>query len=83
MRLEGARLEFRVELHADEPRVIRILDRLRQQAVRRQPGEAQARRLEALAITGVDLVAVAVALGDLGRCRRCSAMRLSPLKCAA
>ena len=42
-----------------------ILDRLRQQAVRRHAGEAQARGLQPLAIARVDLVAVAVALGDL------------------
>src|SRR5262245_19405027 len=67
MWLEGAALELRVELHADEPGVVRILDGLRQQAVRRQARKAQAGLLELVAIGRVDLVAVAVALGYVGR----------------
>ena len=43
------------------------LDDLGQQAVRRQAGEAQARGFELVAVAHVDLVAVAVALGDAGR----------------
>ena len=34
MRVEGAALEFRVELDADEPRVIRVFHRLGQQPIR-------------------------------------------------
>ena len=78
MRLERPALQLGVVLHADEPRVVGVLDRLRQQPVRRQPGKAQARRLEPLAVPGVDLVAVAVALGDVRRAvdpRRCGCPR--------
>src|SRR5271166_7013037 len=64
MRLEWARLEFRVELHADEPGVTSELDRLGQKAVGRHAGEYHAPLLQARAIGGVDLVAVAVALRD-------------------
>ena len=42
MRLERSRFELRVELDADEPRMVRSLDDLRQQTVRRETGEAQA-----------------------------------------
>ena len=42
MRFEGPRLQFGVELHADEPGVVRDLDDLRQQAVRAHAGEDQA-----------------------------------------
>jgi hypothetical protein len=39
VRLERAGFEFRVELHADKPRVLRDFDDLRQQAVGRHAGE--------------------------------------------
>jgi len=61
MRLERPRLEFGVELNADEPRMVLVFDDLRQHAVRRHAGEAQAVLLEAVLVGGVDLVAVAVA----------------------
>src|SRR3546814_12745717 len=53
-----------MELHADEPGVVRDLDDLRQLAVRRQAGEQQARLLQHLPVVDVHLVAVAVALAD-------------------
>lgn len=37
VRREGARLVFRVELHADEPGMVRVFDDFRQDTVRRQP----------------------------------------------
>src|SRR5882757_4516833 len=49
----------------DEPRVIVIFDDLRQNAVGRHAGETHAALIEASLVVGVDLVAVAVALGDL------------------
>src|SRR4051794_12155890 len=60
MRGEGARLQFGVELHPDEPRVVVALDDLGQDAVRRQAGELQARALDGGAVADVDLVAVTV-----------------------
>ena len=55
-----------MELHADEPGMVIVLDDLRQDAVGRHAGETHAALLEPAFITGVDLVAVAVALGDFG-----------------
>src|SRR5262245_28459440 len=46
--------------------MVLVLDHLRQQSVRRHAGKPHAVLLEATAITGIDLVAVAVALGNLG-----------------
>ena len=43
-----------------------VLDRLRQETVGRHAGEGKAVFLQSLAVAGVDLVAVAVALGNLG-----------------
>src|SRR6516162_5470120 len=65
VRLERPRLELGVELHADEPGMILVLDHLGQQAVGRHSGEAHAMLLEPPAVAGVDLVAVAMALGNL------------------
>ena len=64
MRLERARFQFGVKLHADEPGVIGEFDGFRQQPVGRNAGEDQALFLEPGAIGGVDFVAVAVALGN-------------------
>src|SRR5262245_66593011 len=66
MRLERPRFELGVELHADEPGMVLVLDHLRQQPVRRHAGKPHAVLLEATAITGINLVAVTVALGNLG-----------------
>src|SRR5215467_13511323 len=65
MRLEGPRLQFRVELHADKPGVVGQLDDLRQQAVRRHAAKAHAHVFQAPAVARIDLVAVAMTLGNL------------------
>src|SRR5207302_10125074 len=67
VRLKGPRLQLGVELHADEPGMVFVFDDLRQHAVGRQAREAQAMLFEAVLVGGVDLITVAVALGDLGR----------------
>src|SRR4051812_17993709 len=59
-----ARLELRVELAGDEPRVIRQLHDLHQPAVWRLTGQDHARRLERLAEAVVHLEAMAVPLVD-------------------
>jgi hypothetical protein len=46
MRLERARFQFGMELHADEPGMVLIFDDLRQHAVGRHAGEAHAVLLE-------------------------------------
>src|SRR4051794_24195636 len=60
MGLERAALELRMELDANEPRVVGTLDDLRQLAVRRHAREEQARTLERVLVVDVHLVAVAV-----------------------
>ena len=67
MRLIGAALEFGVELRADEPGVALRLDDLDERAVGGETGEAHAGVREVVAEVVVELVAVAVALPDLGR----------------
>src|SRR5579875_433776 len=67
VRREGLRFQLGMVLHADEPGVVGILDRLGQHAVGREAGEHHARALERLAEMDVDLVAVAVTLADLRR----------------
>src|SRR5262245_32377460 len=64
MRARGPALELRVELRADEPWMGLQLDDLDEVVVRRAPADDHARRLSALAIGVVELVAVAVALED-------------------
>ena len=64
MRIERARFQFGVVLHADEPGMIRNLHRLRQQAVRRQARQDNARFRELVRPADVHLVAVAMALLD-------------------
>src|ERR1700735_4709353 len=66
MRLERARLQFGMELHTDEPGVVLVFDDFRQHAVGRKTGKSQAMLLETILVGGIDLVAVAVALRDLG-----------------
>src|SRR5690606_22829763 len=63
MRIERARFQFRMILHADEPGMVRVFNRLWQQTVRRQAGKAKAAIFEPFAIACIDLIAVAVALG--------------------
>ena len=64
MRIEGARFELGMKLHADEPGMILMLDHLRQEPVRRHAGKAHAMLLQAILVAGVDLVAMAVTLGN-------------------
>ena len=64
MRLERAALQLRVELDADEPGVVGPLDDFGQLAVGRHAGEYQSRPFQRVAIMGVDLIAMAVALAD-------------------
>lgn len=66
MGLERFGFEFGVELHPYEPRMVRALDDLREGAVRAHAGEDQAAPLERVLAMDVDLVAVAVAIGDAG-----------------
>src|SRR5437867_127895 len=66
MRASRPRLELRVELAPDEPRVLRVLDDLDELAVGAQAAEAQAMLHEQIAIAIGYLVAVPVALADLG-----------------
>src|SRR5437763_4774060 len=66
VRLERAGFQLRVELHPDEPRMILVLDDLRQDAVGRHAGEPHAALLEPALVIGIDFVAVAVALRNLG-----------------
>src|SRR5712692_8246666 len=65
MRLEWPRLELRMKLHADEPGMILILDHLGQESIGRHAGKPHAVLLEPVLIAGIDLIAVAVALGNL------------------
>ena len=65
MGIEGFGFQFRVELDADEPGMFGNLDNLRQAAVRRHAGEQDAGFFQLFAVGDVDLVAVAVALGNL------------------
>src|SRR2546425_99785 len=62
--IEGTGFEFRVELHADKPGMIAQLDDLDQLAIRRQTAEDHAPGHKPLTVGVVELVAVAVALGD-------------------
>src|SRR5207247_8869669 len=66
MRLERPRLQFGMELHPDEPRMVVIFDDFRQHPIRRQAGESEAMLLEPVLVGGIDLVAMAVAFGNLG-----------------
>src|SRR5205085_1905385 len=67
VRIEGARFELGVELHADEPGMVAVFDRLGQDGVGRHAREDEALILEPLAIRAVDLVAMPMALRDARR----------------
>src|SRR6476659_5529389 len=67
MWLERSRFQLRMELHANEPGMIVILDDFRQDPVWRHTGKTHAPLLEAAFVGRVDLIAMAVALGDFGR----------------
>ena len=64
MRLERLRLELRVELHRDVPRMRRQLDDLDELAVERAADDLQALVGQRLLVEAVELVAMAVALVD-------------------
>src|SRR3954451_20387063 len=64
VRLEGLRLEFRVELHADIPGMIGDFDNLRQHAVRRHAGKPKAGGFEPFLVADIDLVAVTMTFTD-------------------
>src|SRR5690242_21641289 len=66
MRLERPRLELGMKLNADEPRVIVVFDDLRQDVIWRHAGKAHATLLQTSLICRVDLVPVAVSLGNFG-----------------
>ena len=66
----GLRLELRVELHRDVPRVAGQLDDLDELAVERAADDLQALVGQRLLVEAVELVAVAVALVDRRRRRR-------------
>src|ERR1700752_4906929 len=54
-----------MELAADEPGMVGYLDHLDERGVRLESGEPHATRLDRLAVRVVELVAMAVAFGDL------------------
>src|SRR4051812_29134455 len=66
MRLHRLRLEFGVELAAEEPRVTRDLADLDVGAVGRLTGETEAGGLELVLVLAVELVAMAMALVNFG-----------------
>src|SRR5690349_14740116 len=67
VRLHGLGLELGVELHADEPGMVRQFDDLDQVVLRVHAGHHHARVLQALAVGVVQLEPVPVALADLQR----------------
>src|SRR3974390_3402762 len=64
MRRERARLQLGMELHTDEPGMIFIFDHLRQQSIGGNPAKPQSMLLEAVLIGGIDLITMALPLGD-------------------
>ena len=66
MRLERLRLEFRMELAADEIRMVGDLHHLDVGAIGRGPGNPQAAGDQRAFVFSIELVAMAVALADLG-----------------
>src|SRR5688500_18319633 len=66
MRPRGARLQLRVELAADEPRMVSQLHDLDERPVRTQPAESKSLLDEHVAILIRDLVPMAMALAHLG-----------------
>ena len=65
MRYHGLGLELRVELAAEEPRMLVQLDNLHQVAIRRGAADRSARLFQWLTVGVVELVAMAVPLADL------------------
>src|SRR5438270_6874539 len=66
VRLEWAAFQLGMELDADEPRMVGAFDDFGQAIVGAHSGEQQPAALERLAIMDVDLVAMAMALADVG-----------------
>src|SRR6266571_4877521 len=66
MRSRGPGLELRMELAADEPRMLRILDDLHQLAIGTDAAQAQSMLDELIAIRVGDFVAVPMPLADFG-----------------
>jgi hypothetical protein len=66
VRGEGFAFQFRVELHADEPRVVLYLDDLGQTAIRGHARKDQAAFFQLRAVVHVHFIAVAVAFLDCG-----------------
>ena len=64
MRIEWFRFQLGMELDTDEPRVTGYFDNLRQRAVGRHAGKLQTGFFKLFAVCRVDLVTVAVTLGD-------------------
>src|SRR5579862_693479 len=67
VRSERARFQFGMKLHANEPRVIVVLDDLGQEPVGRVSRKAHAVLGQTVLVTGIALLAVALALGNLRR----------------
>ena len=63
MRLQWLRFEFRVELAAQEPRMVRQLGNLHEVSVRRIAGEFHAVAADDFFIFPVELIAMAVSFG--------------------
>src|SRR5215475_15400391 len=66
VRLESPRFQLGMELHADEPGMIIVLNDFGKDAVGRHSREAHAPLLEPALVGGIDLVSVAVPLGYFG-----------------
>src|SRR5438477_3878942 len=67
MRAQRLRLELRMELHGDVPRMSGQLDHLHEFPVRRAAGDPQAFVGERLLVEAIELVAMTMALVDRGR----------------
>src|SRR5665213_2083681 len=67
MGVEGARFQFGMKLHADEPGVIGYFHDLRQAVIGRPAGDFEALIFELLCVAGVHFIAVAMAFADFGR----------------
>src|SRR5262249_57113215 len=65
VRLKRFRLQFGMELHADEPGMVGEFDNFRQHAVRRHARKSQPDRFQALLVPDIYFVAMAMALADL------------------
>src|SRR5262245_9396835 len=66
VRLEWPRFQLGMELHADKPGMIFVLDDFGQNAIGRHSREAHAPLLEPALVASIDLVSVAVSLGYFG-----------------